>query len=88
MIIGRCARAKRWFTSSAATAARRPRGGAATRPVVSRATHTMAGDGRFLVCHVPRDQPIQIAVDGAEVSTTTRLARDQLLAIVALSLPR
>ena len=59
--------------------------GSAALPVVTRTTRTMAGDGRFLVCGVPRDQPIQIRVDGATGSTTARLARDEVVAIVEIS---
>lgn len=61
---------------------------AAGLPVVSRATQTMAGDGRFIVCGVPRDQPIQIRVEGEPASTMTQLARDQVVAIVELTVGR
>jgi hypothetical protein len=60
----------------------------AAPPVVSRTTQTMAGDGRFIVCGVPRDQPIQIRVTGASASTTTQIARDQVVAIVELTAGR
>src|SRR6185437_5485026 len=62
--------------------------GSAALPVVSRATQTMAGDGRFIVCVVPRDQPIQIRIEGVPTSTTTQLARNQVVAIVELTVGR
>jgi hypothetical protein len=62
-------------------------GSAATR-AVSRTTRTMAGDGRFFVCGVPREVPIQISVDSAAASTTTELARGRVVAIVALTVAR
>ena len=61
------------------------RSGSATLPIASRTTRSMAGDGRFIVCGVPRGPPIQINADGAAASATAQLARDQVVAIVAMT---
>ena len=75
------------------------RGRDSTAPrVVSRTTRSLVGDGRFLVCGVPRDQPIHMSADritgvgatgvGATGVATTQLAGDQMVAIVALTVAR
>jgi hypothetical protein len=81
------------LTGSAGPVADRPvrvswieaRSGSTTLPIVSRTTRSMAGDGRFIVCGVPLDQPIQINADDATGSATVQLTRDQVVAIVAIA---
>lgn len=55
--------------------------------IITRTVRTLASDGRFLACGVPRNRPIEIRVagDGAP-PTATRLAADQVVGIVSLAL--
>jgi len=57
--------------------------------IVTRTVRTLASDGRFLACGVPRNRPIEIRVAGDDAaSVATRLATDQVVGIVSLALKR
>lgn len=51
-----------------------------------RRVRTLSGDGRFLVCGVPRDRPLSVRVDGTTVVDSTRLAAAQAVGIITLSI--
>jgi len=55
--------------------------------IVTRTVRTLASDGRFLACGVPRNRPIEIRVAGDDAApTATRLAVDQVVDIVSVAL--
>jgi len=55
--------------------------------IITRTVRTLASDGRFLACGVPRNRPIEIRVAGDRAPpTATRLAADQVVGIVTLAL--
>lgn len=55
--------------------------------IVTRNVRTLASDGRFLACGVPRNRPIEIRVAGDEgAPTVARLAADQVVGIVSVVL--
>jgi hypothetical protein len=55
---------------------------------VTRTVRTMAGDGRFMVCGVPRERSIEIRPDGAGRAgeKVVRLARDQVVVQIDMTL--
>jgi len=55
--------------------------------IVSRTMRSLASDGRFLACGVPRNRPIEIRVAGDQAAPTeTRLTSDQVVGIVSVAL--
>jgi hypothetical protein len=54
--------------------------------IVTRTVRTLASDGRFIACGVPRNRPIEIRVAGETATTPTRLAGDQVVGIVSVAL--
>jgi hypothetical protein len=57
--------------------------------IVTRTVRSLASDGRFLACGVPRNRPIEIRVAGDDAApTATRLAGDQVVGIVSVALKR
>jgi hypothetical protein len=54
--------------------------------IVTRTVRTLASDGRFIACGVPRNRPIEIRVAGETATTRTRLAADQVVGIVSVAL--
>jgi hypothetical protein len=53
-----------------------------------RLVRTLASDGRFYVCGVPRERPIEIRPSQDDAATTIQLGRDQVVAIVSVKSPR
>jgi hypothetical protein len=57
--------------------------------IISRTIRSLASDGRFLACGVPRNRSIEIRVAGDEAAPTeTRLSSDQVVGIVSVALKR
>ena len=55
--------------------------------IVTRNVRTLASDGRFLACGVPRNRPIEIRVAGDDAApTVARLGADQVVGIVSVVL--
>jgi hypothetical protein len=55
--------------------------------IITRSVRTLASDGRFLACGVPRNRPIEIRVAGEDAApTVARLAADQVVGIVSVVL--
>jgi hypothetical protein len=55
--------------------------------IIRRNVRTLASDGRFLACGVPRNRPIEIRVAGDEAAPTmARLTTDQVVGIVSVVL--
>ena len=64
-----------------------PAGAHSPGSIVTRTVRTLASDGRFLACGVPRNRPIEIRVAGDDAApTATRLAADQVVGIVSVGL--
>ncbi|HEX8942308.1 MAG TPA: carboxypeptidase-like regulatory domain-containing protein [Gemmatimonadaceae bacterium] len=57
--------------------------------IVTRTVRTLASDGRFIACGVPRNRRIEIRVAGDDAAPlATQLAVDQVVGIVAVALKR
>jgi hypothetical protein len=54
--------------------------------IVTRTVRTLASDGRFIACGVPRNRPIEIRVAGEAATTPTRLTADQVVGIVSVAI--
>jgi hypothetical protein len=54
--------------------------------VVTRKVQTLAGDGRFIACGVPRNRPLTVRVDSTNAVATTLVAANQVVGIVMLSI--
>jgi hypothetical protein len=54
--------------------------------IITRTVRTLASDGRFIACGVPRNRPIEIRVAGEAATTPTRLTSDQVVGIVSVAL--
>jgi hypothetical protein len=55
--------------------------------IITRNVRTLASDGRFLACGVPRNRPIEIRVAGDDAAPTiARLTTDQVVGIVSVVL--
>lgn len=64
-----------------------PAGAHSPGPIITRTVRTLASDGRFLACGVPRNRPIEIHVAGDDAApTAARLAVDQVVGIVSVEL--
>jgi hypothetical protein len=53
---------------------------------ITRTVRTLAGDGRYFACGVPRERPIEVRVAGSAGLATTRLGRDQVVGVVNVPL--
>lgn len=64
-----------------------PAGAHSPGSIITRTVRTLASDGRFLACGVPRNRPIEIHVAGDDAAPiATRLAADQVVGIVSVGL--
>jgi hypothetical protein len=53
----------------------------------TRTARTLAGDGGFLLCGVPRDRALSIQVAGDSTVTVAQLRRGQVVHVLPVSLP-
>ncbi len=63
-----------------------PAGAHSGGTTVTRTVHSLAGDGRFYTCGVPRDRPLEVRVLGDERAMTARIARDRVVGLIDVAL--
>jgi hypothetical protein len=64
-----------------------PTGAGTPGPSTTRTSKTLAGDGGYLLCGVPRDRDVSIHVAGDSTITVAQLKRGQVVRVLPLSLP-
>jgi hypothetical protein len=63
-----------------------PEGARSPGMIQRRVVRTLASDGRFYVCGVPRERPIEIRAASGDAAATAQLARTQVVGIVSLAI--